>query len=110
MIRFRIIPVIIIIFVGLSLPTQSSIALKKIFLPWRNFEEPFPVKHKKFADNKEYSLNCIDEEIERYRKLTQKENLSDEEVRKWFLFDKAPEDTNPNTKRALRNYIEDNKK
>ncbi len=51
------------------------------------FEEPFPVKHKKFADNKEYSLNCIDEEIERYRKLTQKENLSDEEVRKWFLFD-----------------------
>jgi hypothetical protein len=41
--RFIFLPVLILIFMFISLPNQSGIALKKILIPWKNFEEPFPV-------------------------------------------------------------------
>ncbi len=52
-----------------------------------NFKEPFSVKHEKFVNDKDYSRMHVEEEIERYNKLTDSNTLSPEEARKWFLFD-----------------------
>jgi len=41
--RLAIIPLLALLLIGLFLPTQSGLALKKIFIPWKNFTEPFPV-------------------------------------------------------------------
>jgi len=53
-----------------------------------NFKEPFPIRHKKFEGNKEYSLIHIGEEMERYNKLTGSLTLNTNEAEKWFLFEK----------------------
>jgi hypothetical protein len=55
----------------------------------RNFKEPFPIKHEKFLSDKGYSLTHIEEEIERYIKLTGSLNLNTDEAEKWFLFEKV---------------------
>lgn len=55
----------------------------------RDFKEPFPIEHEKFLSNKDYSLEHIDEEIERYGYLKGSLILSDNEARKWFLFEKV---------------------
>jgi hypothetical protein len=54
-----------------------------------NFKEPFPIEHEKFLDDREYSLTHIEEEIERYNKLTGSLNLNTDEAKKWFLFEKV---------------------
>ena len=55
----------------------------------KDFKEPFPIEHEKFSDDKDYSLTHIEEEIERYNKLTGSSNLSTKEIKKWFLFEKV---------------------
>ena len=54
-----------------------------------DFKEPFPIEHKKFLNDEEYSLTHIEEEIERYSKLTVSLKLNTDEAEKWFLFEKV---------------------
>jgi hypothetical protein len=56
-----------------------------------NFKEPFAIAHEKFQKEKEYSLSHIDEEIERYYKLTRSNFISREEAKEWFIFESVYE-------------------
>ncbi|MEO0293177.1 MAG: sulfotransferase domain-containing protein [candidate division WOR-3 bacterium] len=54
-----------------------------------SFKEPFQITHRKFSDGLDYSSINVKEEIERYDKLIQATPISNEEARRWFLFESA---------------------
>ena len=84
--RLILIPFLILIFMFISLPNQSGIALKKIFIPWKNFEEPFPLKlhntsgNLKVLKNDAVNLSAYSEGVlpDRFYLIIEKEYQSDE--------------------------------